>query len=192
MTPSSDRPEAQPCPDGISEAMTIPPTRDSDAATLPPADASTTAGTDEAVVQIPGYEVLGVLGRGGMGVVYRARHLKLNRLVALKMILAGGHAGEADLARFVGEAEAVAQLQHPNIVQIFESGQHSGLPFFTLEFVPCGSLADKVREHPLPALEAARLVEQLARGMDYAHQRGIVHRDLKPENVLLGEDGTPK
>jgi WD40 repeat protein/tetratricopeptide (TPR) repeat protein len=141
---------------------------------------------------VPGYEILAELGRGGMGVVYRARHLKLNRVVALKMVLAGGHAGPDDLARFLAEAEAVAALQHPHIVQLYDFGQHDGLPFFTLEFVPGGSLADKLNGAPLPPKEAARLVEQLAHGVHYAHGKGIVHRDLKPANVLLAEDGTPK
>jgi len=145
-----------------------------------------------ALPNVPGYEILDVLGRGGMGVVYRARQLKLNRIVALKMILSGGHAGPSELARFVTEAEAVAALQHANIVQIFETGQHEGLPYFTLEFAGGGSLSAKVRDNPLPPREAAQIVEQLARGMDYAHSKGVVHRDLKPENVLLAEDGTPK
>jgi hypothetical protein len=141
---------------------------------------------------IEGYEVLKELGRGGMGVVYQARHVRLNRVVALKMILAGGHAGEQDLLRFLGEAEAVAALQHAHVVQLYDFGQHDGLPFFTLEFVGGGSLADKLKDTPLPPREAAGLVEQLARGMAYAHGHGIVHRDLKPANVLLTEDGTPK
>ena len=98
-----------------------------------------------------GYDVEQELGRGGMGVVYKARHLRLNRTIALKMILAGSHAGPAELQRFLVEAEAVAQIQHPNIVQIFESGQQDGLPFITLEYVAGGSLADMVREQPLPA-----------------------------------------
>jgi WD40 repeat protein len=138
------------------------------------------------------YRILNVLGRGGMGVVYQARHLRLGRVVALKMILAGSHAGEQDLLRFLAEAEAVAALQHPHVVQLFEFGQHNGLPYFTLEFVPGGSLADKLQGTPLAPPEAARLVEQLAHGMAYAHERGIIHRDLKPHNVLLASDGTPK
>jgi WD40 repeat protein len=127
-----------------------------------------------------------------MGVVYKARHLRLNRVVALKMILAGGHASEQDVQRFLGEAEAVAALQHPHVVQLFEFGQHEGLPFFTLEFVSGGSLAGKLAGTPLAPREAARLVEQLAHGMAYAHRCGIIHRDLKPANVLLTEDGAPK
>jgi WD40 repeat protein/tRNA A-37 threonylcarbamoyl transferase component Bud32 len=152
--------------------------------TPPPAAFAGTAPED--------YEILRELGRGGMGVVYQARHRRLNRLVALKKILKGTHASPGELARFLAEAEAVAHLQHPNIVQIFESGRHDGLPYFTLEYVPGGSLADKVRRQPLPAQEAAQLVEQLAQGTAYAHGRGILHRDLKPENVLLAADGTPK
>src|SRR5262249_51845359 len=127
-----------------------------------------------------------------MGVVYKARHLGLNRAVALKVILAGEHAAPEHRARFLAEAEAVAHLQHPHIVQIFEAGQHQGLPYLSLEYVGGGSLADKVHQHPLPPREAAGVVEQLARGLAYAHQRGIVHRDLKPENALLAPDGTPK
>jgi WD40 repeat protein len=143
-------------------------------------------------VQVEGYEILKELGRGGMGVVYQARHLRLGRVVALKMVLAGGHATEQDLQRFLGEAEAVAALQHPHIVQLYDFGQHNGLPYFTLELVPGGSLADRLAGTPLAPRAAARIVEQLAGGMAYAHQHGIVHRDLKPANVLLAEDGTPK
>jgi serine/threonine protein kinase len=142
--------------------------------------------------RVADYELLEELGRGGMGVVYKARQTKLHRVVALKMILAGEHAAEADLARFQTEAEAVARLQHPHIVQIYEVGAHDGQPFLSLEFCPGGSLEKKLRENPLPAREAATLVERLARGMAAAHQQGVIHRDLKPANVLLAADGTPK
>ncbi len=141
---------------------------------------------------VPGHEVLDVLGRGGMGVVYKARHLRLNRHVAVKMILAGGHAGPDELARFRTEAEAIARLQHPNIVQVFEVGEHEGRPFFSLEFCGGGSLAKKLAGTPLPPAESAALVQTLAEAMQAAHSRGVIHRDLKPANVLLAEDGTPK
>jgi tetratricopeptide (TPR) repeat protein/tRNA A-37 threonylcarbamoyl transferase component Bud32 len=148
------------------------------------------ARTDRKVVA--GYEILCELGRGSMGVVYKARQLGLNRLVALKMVLAGAHAGKSQLARFYIEAEAVAGLQHPNIVQIFEVGQHDELPYFSLEFVDGGSLALHLLGKPQPPKEAARLLESLARGMVCAHRQGIIHRDLKPGNVLLTRDGIPK
>lgn len=141
---------------------------------------------------IPGYEILGELGRGGMGVVYKARHLALNRIVAIKMVLAGSHANPAMLARFKAEAEAVAKLQHPNVVQIFEIGEHHGSPFFALEFVDGGSLDGKINATPQPPRQAAELVETLARAMHACHQKGIVHRDLKPANVLLTSDGMAK
>jgi WD40 repeat protein/serine/threonine protein kinase len=134
---------------------------------------------------IAGYEVLDELGRGGMGVVYRARHIRLNRTVALKMILAGLHAGPRELARFRQEAEAVAQLHHPNIVQIFDIGEAGGHSYCALELVEGGSLVQYLRGMPQPADVAARLVEVLARTVHFAHERGIVHRDLKPGNVLL-------
>src|SRR5262245_1908761 len=141
---------------------------------------------------LPGYEILGELGRGGMGVVYKARQLTLKRLVALKMILAGSHAGPAQLARFRAEAEAVARLQHPNIVQIYEVGEQEGRPFFSLELVDGANLDRKLGGTPQPPRPSAELIEVLARAMHTAHQRGIVHRDLKPANVLLATDGTPK
>jgi tetratricopeptide (TPR) repeat protein len=141
---------------------------------------------------IPGYEIVGELGHGGMGVVYKARQTQLGRMVALKMILAGGMAGQDELARFRTEAEAIARLQHANIVQIHEVGEQDGRPFFSLEFCGGGSLADKLNGTPLPADEAARLVETLAHAMQAAHEAHVIHRDLKPANVLLTADGTPK
>lgn len=140
----------------------------------------------------PGYEILGELGRGGMGVVYRARQVGLGRVVALKMILAGSYAGEALLTRFRLEAEAIARLQHPHIVQIYEIGEHEGCPFFSLEYVAGGSLAAKLKGTPQPSREAAELVSTVAAGIHAAHAQGIVHRDLKPANILLTPDGTPK
>jgi tRNA A-37 threonylcarbamoyl transferase component Bud32 len=135
---------------------------------------------------VPGYEVLGELGRGGMGVVYKARHIKLNRIVALKMVSAGG-----DLARFAVEAQAIAKLQHPNIVQIYEIGERNGAPFFSLEYLEGGTLQKKL-EDPQTPMQAAALMETLARAVHFAHEHGIVHRDLKPANVLFARDGTPK
>src|SRR5579884_2227458 len=145
------------------------------------------------VLCIGAYEVLEELGRGGMGVVYRARHGTLGHEVALKMILAGDHAGGDERTRFLLEAAAVARLRHPGIVHIHEFGEHDGNPFFSLELVAGGSLKDRLRKGgPLPAREAAALVEKVARAMQHAHEAGIVHRDLKPANVLLTSDGEPK
>ncbi|HEV2945950.1 MAG TPA: serine/threonine-protein kinase, partial [Gemmataceae bacterium] len=125
------------------------------------------------------------LGRGGMGVVYKARQVSLQRVVALKMILSGAHARERDLDRFRSEAQAVANLHHPNIVEIYEFGEHEGLPYYSLEYVEGGSLARKIRGRAFPCMEAARIAEELARAIQYCHQRGIIHRDLKPSNILL-------
>ena len=127
-----------------------------------------------------------------MGVVYKARHLRLKRIVALKMIRAGDQAGEAERERFRVEAEAVARLQHPNIVQIYEVGEHRGQPFCVLEFVSGGTLAARLAGTPQSPREAATLLRTLALATDAAHKQGIVHRDLKPGNVLLAEDGSPK
>jgi tRNA A-37 threonylcarbamoyl transferase component Bud32 len=193
-TPATDPAKQPPNPAQPvgSEAETLAPAAPpSDWATLPPdPGAPAPAATDG--IAIPGYEVLATLGRGGMGVVYKARQTKLGRIVALKMILSGAHAGEADLARFRTEAEAIARLQHPNIVQIHEVGEQGGLPYFSLEFCPGGLLEKKLSGTPLPPAEAAALVETLARAMQAAHEKGVIHRDLKPANVLLAEDGTPK
>src|SRR5262249_41364232 len=136
----------------------------------------------------PGYELLGELGRGGMAVVYKARQVRLERLVALKMILAGGHAGQLQLARFHTEAEAVAHLWHPHILPAYQGGE----PYFSLEYVEGGSLDQKLDGTPLPPREASSLAQTLARAMQAAHERGIIHRDLKPANILLAADGTPK
>jgi hypothetical protein len=134
---------------------------------------------------IHGYEILGILGRGGMGVVYKARQIGLNRLIALKVIRAGQDADPASLERFRVEAETVAQLQHPNIVQVYEVGESDGCPYMALELAEGGSLAQFLDGTPQPPLHAARFVETLARAMHFAHLRGIIHRDLKPANVLL-------
>ena len=133
----------------------------------------------------PGYEVLGELGRGGMGVVYKARQRALDRVVALKMILAGGHAGQEAQARFRTEAEAIARLVHPGIVQVYEIGECGGLPWFSLEFCDGGNLEKHLAGTPQPPAESAALVEQVARAVQAAHDKGVIHRDLKPANVLL-------
>jgi len=138
------------------------------------------------------YELLDELGRGGMGVVYRARQASLNRVVALKMILTGEFSGPEDRARFRAEAESAARLQHPNVVQIHEVGEYAGRPFLSLEFVDGGSLQDKLTGTPWLARDAANLIEVLARATHAAHLRGVVHRDLKPANVMLTRDGVPK
>jgi hypothetical protein len=131
----------------------------------------------------PGYELLEELGRGGMGVVYKARHLGLDRIVALKVVRKGSHS--EGLQRFLREAQALAALQHPNVVQVFDSGEHQDLPFCVMEYVEGGSLAQRLNEGPLPAKDAARLVEQIAHGIQAVHEKGIIHRDLKPGNILL-------
>ena len=134
---------------------------------------------------VANYEIISELGRGGMGVVYKARQIGLDRLVALKMILAGPHAGPKELERFRQEAEAVARLRHPNIIQIYDIGESEGRPYLALEFVEGDSLAHLLKGVPQPLHSAARLVETLAKAIHYAHQRNIVHRDLKPANILL-------
>ena len=139
-----------------------------------------------------GYEVLGEIGRGGMGVVYLARKLALNRLCAVKMILAGPHAGTATAARFRAEAEMIARLQHPDVVQIYHVGEVEGLPFLELEYLPGGSLDKVLNGTPMPPRDAVRLVETLARAIAQAHREGIIHRDLKPANILLDAAGNPK
>jgi serine/threonine protein kinase/WD40 repeat protein/Flp pilus assembly protein TadD len=150
-----------------------------------PAAPRRVAGKGTIFPTIPGYEILGELGRGGMGIVYRARQAGLNRIGAIKMILAGDYARPEELARFRTEAEAIGRLQHPNIVAIYEVGEQNGRPYLCMEYVDGGSLAQQLTGAPQPTRPAAQLVETLARAMHYAHQQGIVHRDLKPANVLL-------
>jgi serine/threonine protein kinase len=137
---------------------------------------------------VPGYEILEELGRGGMGVVYLARQLGLHRTVALKMVLNGLHTCPRDLARFRTEAAAIARLQHPNIVQIYDVGEAGGRPYLVLEFVAGGSLAQHLHGMSQPARPAAQLVETLARAVHAAHANGVIHRDLKPANILLRDE----
>ena len=201
---SINRSSVQATRHGTTGSRSVPPsacgaseTSDPTIDRLPDADATGAGGTpsvmtNRAVAAIAGYEILGELGRGGMGVVYRARQIRLNRPCALKMILGGAHASPEAGFRFLAEAEAVARLQHPNVVQIHHVGEADGLPFFELEYVDGGSLDRRLNGTPWPARRAAELIESLAHGVAEAHRLGIVHRDLKPGNVLLAADGTPK
>jgi len=175
-------------PDETQPGPTVSLTPDPAATTDPTAPASP-AGRD--APDVPGYEVERELGRGGMGVVYLARQTALKRPVALKMIRAA-LATAADRARFRAEAEAVARLQHPGIVQVFEVGESPSGPFVALEYVAGGGLDQRLKREALDVAVAARLVEVLARAVHVAHTAGVVHRDLKPANVLLTEAGEPK
>jgi serine/threonine-protein kinase len=177
------------------EGLFNPGTPSSDDAALAPAtlkDVPQDEATLASTTNLSGYAIDGVLGRGGMGVVYRAHHHRLNRTVALKMIVGGAQADPAILARFRAEAEAVARLQHPNIVQIYDVGESANGPYLALEFVEGQSLAAWAASTPQPAREAAAIVEQMARALHFAHGQGVIHRDLKPANILLTLDGQPK
>jgi WD40 repeat protein/anti-sigma factor RsiW len=166
--------------------------------TLEPTRATAVPAASSSWPEIPGFDILGVLGRGGMGVVYKARHRRLKRVVALKMILAGVQVDPERRTRFRIEAEAVARLQHPNVVQIFEVGEWAAgdgglpVPYCALEYVDGGTLEKALAGRPQPAARAAELVEALARAVHAAHEGGILHRDLKPANVLLTAAGVPK
>ena len=149
-------------------------------------------GDHRALEAINKYELLGKIGQGGMGVVYRARQVALNRIVALKMILAGHHANAQTIARFLREGKAVARLRHPNIVQVYELGESEGLPYYTMELVEGRNLKERLADGPFEPREAAELVRTLAAAAEYAHREGVLHRDLKPANILLAEDGTPR
>ena len=138
------------------------------------------------------YELLDEIARGGMGVVFKAKQINLNRIVALKMILSGNLAGEEEVQRFHTEAEAAANLDHPGIVPIYEIGEHDGQHYFSMGFVDGDSLQDKLRDGPLPPREAAELCRKIAESVAYAHEKGVIHRDLKPPNVLLDPSGEPK
>jgi tetratricopeptide (TPR) repeat protein len=158
----------------------VPLPADSEGKTVPAAPP-----TRERLPEIPGHEILGILGRGGMGVVYRTWQKGLNRIVALKMVAGGARFSRSALRRFHTEAEAIARLQHPGIVQIHEIGWYEGTPYFTMEYVEGGTLAEYLTSRPGPPHTSALLLQQLAEAVHHAHQRGILHRDLKPANILL-------
>jgi len=182
--------------ENIHDARTIAAAADPNA-TLAPDPNATIAGTASSpssripVKTIGEYEILDTIARGGMGVVYKARQRKLNRIVALKMILAGQFADQADIDRFYVEAEASANLRHPNIVGIHEVGEAEGQHYFSMDYIEGQSLADLVREHALVPRRAAEYVKTIAEAMHYAHEQGILHRDLKPSNVLLDRNNDP-
>src|SRR5688572_26055495 len=138
------------------------------------------------------YELLGEVARGGMGIVYRARQRSLNRVVALKVLLGGAFAGEEGKRRLRAEANAVAKLQHTNIVAIHEAGELDGQPFFAMEFIEGRTLAEIVRSGPLPASRAAKYVVRIAEAVHYAHGQGVLHRDLKPSNVIVDANDEPR
>jgi WD40 repeat protein len=150
------------------------------------------AGAAVSPTRLGAYRILEEVGRGGMAVVYRARQDNPERVVALKVLLTGGHGGGERRARFRAEADTIARLRHPNIVQVFEAGEQDTLPFLVLEFCEGGSLARRLGGKPQPPRAAAALVAQLARAVEHAHGAGVIHRDLKPANVLLTADGQPK
>jgi eukaryotic-like serine/threonine-protein kinase len=187
-------------PSSVHEESTLPPSDQPQS----PHDLPTAAGLDQAATvdshaaepvrirYFGDYEIIREIARGGMGVVFEARQVSLNRRVALKMILAGQLANDTDVKRFYTEAEAAANLDHPAIVPIFEVGQHEGQHYFSMGFVEGQSLSQRLNEGPLAAREAATLMVTVAKAIDYAHQCGVIHRDLKPGNILLDQTGNPR
>jgi WD40 repeat protein/tRNA A-37 threonylcarbamoyl transferase component Bud32 len=177
------------------DAPTLPPESVTrlDAPTLDSVATRNAAPRPGAIVRYFGdYELLEEIARGGMGVVYKARQVKLNRVVAIKMILSGQLASKEDVQRFYTEAEAAAGLDHPGIVPIYEVGEHDGQHYFSMGFVDGQSLSSQLADHPLAPREAADMVGKVAQALQYAHDKGVIHRDLKPANVLLDKDGQPK
>ena len=163
------------------------------ARTKPPAGARPEAALAEPSTRRFGdYELIEKIATGGMGVVYKARQLSLNRVVALKMIPPGRLASEESVLRFQAEAEAAASLQHPHIVAIHETGEHEGQHYFSMDYVAGQNLADAVRSQPLPPIRAAQILKTIAEAVHYAHQKGILHRDLKPSNIILDDAGEPR
>ncbi|MFL5339244.1 MAG: serine/threonine-protein kinase, partial [Gemmataceae bacterium] len=181
--PSTHKDSADSARPAAGVAETLPPqgpVAPETAPTLAPGETADTLPPGVLPEEVPGYELLCELGRGGMGVVYKARQRALHRHVALKMIIAGEYANAQACVRFLSEAEAIARLHHPNIIQIYELGRHKNVPFFSLELLEGGSLDRILDGRPQAPAEAARKIEILARAMQTAHQQGVVHRDLKP------------
>ena len=192
--PKSDQADTEPPTlppnDSTFDEPTIPPEPESEDATVAPTTREATVG--DRVRYFGDYELLEEIARGGMGVVYQARQINLNRTVALKMILAGQLAGEQDVQRFHTEAEAAAQLDHPGIVPIFEIGEHDGQHYFSMGFIEGQSLAQRINDQPPSPEEAAELMTKVCDAISYAHQHNVIHRDLKPANILLDPSGQPK
>jgi serine/threonine-protein kinase len=194
--PNADDPLRTTDPDPSTVPQGIGVSADAETLAYRPAASTEPAGTEleqaDGALSVPGYEIQGVLGRGGMGVVFKARQVRADRVVALKIIKNDFFGGKELHNRFRTEAQALARVKHPNIVQIYEVGEARGCPFFSMEYVPGGSLAQRLQREAVPVREAAQLIESLARAVETAHQAGVLHRDLKPSNILLDADGTPR
>lgn len=185
--------DAQEQVDRLAGSLRAPtPPDDADAPTMGPSEAASASSHLGTVRYFGDYELLVEIARGGMGVVYKARQVSLNRIVALKMILAGQFASEADVHRFRREAESAAALDHPHIVPIFEVGEHQGQHYYSMGYVEGGSLAERLAKGPLPPREAASLTKIIATAVQFAHDHGVIHRDLKPANILLDRNGQPR
>ena len=185
-------PEPGEASSSVHDEATLPPRGDATVDLGSSAPASSEAGAPSHVRYFGDYEISGEIARGGMGVVFRARQVSLDRTVALKMILAGQLADDNDVKRFHTEAEAAANLDHPGIVPIFEVGQHEGQHYFSMGFVEGQSLSQRLTEGPLPAQDAAELIRRVSEAIEYAHQHGVIHRDLKPANILLDSNINPR